>query len=315
MEQTVKELIGQYLDYLTYVRNASADTISSYTTDLTQFARFLADSRPGRSTEDVPIGAVDHLTLREYLGHLYQRKLSKSTIARKVSSLRSFFKYLCRHEILENNPAAVIASPRLPKAIPAHLTEEQAFSLLESLSGDSDGDLRDRAILELLYATGMRRGELVGLDMENINLVDGIVRVLGKRRKERLIPFGENARRALENYFTVRKRLLFAAKEGQGDHAAVFLNLKGGRLTSRSVNRIVDKHIRQVSIKLKVSPHSLRHSFATHLLNAGADLRAIQELLGHVSLSTTQKYTHMSVEQLLKVYHDSHPQAREKKDR
>jgi integrase/recombinase XerC len=312
MRRQLRELIERYIEHLRYERNASPHTVNNYHSDLRQFLDYVEKVSGGEPGEAPSLEDLDHLSIREYMGHLYQRRLARTTIARKISTLRAFFRFLRHQELVDANPTRLVATPRLPKKIPSHLERDQVAALLGAPSADTDGGRRDRAVMEMLYATGIRVGELVGLNLEDVNLLEGIVRVRGKGRKERLVPFGDTAREMLERYYPVRQRLLFKAKTGRRDNQAIFLNLQGGRLSARSVNRIIERYIAQVSVRLKISPHSLRHSFATHLMNAGADLRVIQELLGHASLSTTQKYTHVSVEQLMKVYRDAHPHARRK---
>jgi len=309
MAYLLRELMELFDHHLRYEKNASPHTISSYLSDLEQFCTFFRRMDAAGNPVDIDIRDIDHLSIREFMGHLYQKGLSKNTISRKVSTLRAFYKFLRHEELVEKNPTLLVSLPRVPKKIPPHLELDQVAALLDAPSADTDAGLRDRAILEVLYATGIRVGELVDMNMQDVNMTEGIILVRGKGRKERLVPFGDSACRALEKYYSVRQRLLFSAGEEGRDMQAVFLNLKGGRLSARSVRRIMDRHILNLAVHLNVSPHSLRHSFATHLMNAGADLRVIQELLGHVSLSTTQKYTHLSIEQLVKVYKKTHPHA------
>lgn len=307
MTRALPELIQAFLDHLRYEKNASAHTVRNYGADLEQFlGHFTRTSGDGRSTV-IPLADIDHLSIREFMGFLYQQGLAKTSIARKVSTLRSFFRFLVRLGVIAKNPALQVALPRLPRKIPTTLDVEQVRALLEVPEAGTDGGARDRALLELLYATGVRVSELVGLNTADVSMEEGVIRVRGKGKKERIVPFGGAAREALEAWLPVRQRMLFAVRTDRRDGQAMFLNRRGGRLTDRSVRRILDESIAAVSIRLDVSPHALRHSFATHLMNAGADLRVIQELLGHASLSTTQKYTHLSIEQLMKVYKKSHP--------
>ena len=243
------------------------------------------------------------MVLRKYLSFLH-RKNRKSSIARKLSTLRSFFKYLVREQILSANPAKPVSTPKVEKLLPSTLTVDEAFRLVESPSRDkrmSETELRDRAILELLYSSGIRVSELVGLNPDRVDLDLGIIKVMGKGRKERIVPIGTKAIEALKSYAKIRGRM--------EDTSPLFLNLRGGRLTDRSVVRLVKKYGRQSGIFRKISPHSLRHTFATHLLDAGADLREIQEMLGHASLSTTQRYTHLTVGKLMEVYDKAHPRS------
>ena len=309
MATELPELITRFLDHLRYVRHMSDHTVRNYSLDLDQFLEFI--TRPDSRGNPVipPLADIDHLTIREFMVHLLRKKLSKRTVSRKISALRSFFKHLLREGVVEINPTTPVSLPRVERKVPTCLEENQVTTLLAAPDSDSDRGCRDRAILELLYATGVRVSELTGLNMEDIDLTEGLVRVRGKGRKERLVPFGEHARVAISAYLEVRPRLLVRARPGTTDGAGVFLNLRGGRLSDRSIRRIIDGYISRVAVRLHISPHTLRHSFATHLLNAGADLRVIQELLGHTSLSTTQKYTHLSIEQLMKVYRKSHPHA------
>ncbi|MBN2429925.1 MAG: tyrosine recombinase XerC [Acidobacteria bacterium] len=310
MKRNLNELIARYIEHLRFEKNASPHTVKNYHSDLRQFLAYVEKVGGTNAAADLTVDDLDHLSIREYMGHLYQRRLARTSIARKISTLRAFFRFLRHEELTETNPTRLVSTPRLPRKIPAHLEKDQVAALLEAPDADTDLGRRDRAVLELLYATGMRVGEMVGLNLEDINLGEGIARIRGKGRKERLVPFGRTAREMLERYYPVRQRLLFKARDDRRDSQAVFLNLQGGRLSARSVGRIIERYIARVSVRLKISPHSLRHSFATHLMNAGADLRVIQELLGHASLSTTQKYTHVSVEQLMKVYRAAHPLAR-----
>jgi len=310
MNRSLEELIARFIDHLRFEKNASPHTVKNYHSDLRQFLAYL-DKTGGQGTATtIAVDDLDHLSIREYMGHLYQRRLARTSIARKISTLRAFFRFLRQMELIETNPTRLVASPRLPRKIPPHLEKDQVAALLEAPAPETDGGRRDRAVMELLYATGMRVGELVDLNLADIDLDEGIARIRGKGRKERLVPFGDTAREMLARYYPVRQRLLFTARDNRRDSQAVFLNLQGGRLSARSVSRIIERYIARVSVRLKISPHSLRHSFATHLMNAGADLRVIQELLGHASLSTTQKYTHVSVDQLMKVYRAAHPLAR-----
>ncbi len=249
------------------------------------------------------IQKVDRLILRKYLSFLH-RKNKKTSIARKLSTLRSFFKYLMRQEVISTNPAKPISTPRMEKLLPTVLTVDEAFRLVESPLWERksrEAELRDRALLELLYSSGIRVSELVGLNLGRVDLDLEIIKVMGKGRKERIVPIGAKAITALKAYLDVRPI--------REDESPLFVNLRGGRLTSRSVARVIKKYARKSGIFRKISPHSLRHTFATHLLDAGADLREIQEMLGHVSLSTTQRYTHLTVGKLMEVYDKAHPRS------
>lgn len=292
--------------YISDERRLSAHTVRNYLSDLSQFYAFLKPLYP----DGVKLSEIDTLTLRTYLGYLHQRGLSKASIMRKLATLRSFFRLMNREGRIKSNPARAIHTPRQLKKVPRVLTEDEASALVEAPGlphSHSMAGLRDGALLELLYATGLRASEIVGLNFENVSLEDGIVRVIGKGDKERIVPFGGPASTALRAYITERSKKYRA---GQSD--PVFLNLRGGRLTSRSLQRIVKRYLAMIPCEKDASPHTFRHSFATHLLNRGADLRTIQELLGHASLSTTQKYTHVATSQLKATYNATHPRARRK---
>ena len=293
-----------FLDDLKHRRGVSAHTVKSYRSDLNQFTGFLVDEW-GMDPEKLTPRDVDVLTLRGFLAHLHNKGTARSSIARKLAALRTFFRFLTREGRLEKNPARLISTPRQEKKIPNRMEESEVERLIDSPDRTEPLGRRDYAILELLYATGLRVGELVGLDRSSIEKDARLVRAQGKGRKERLVPYGEPAAAALENYIQDRQEL---ARRGPGTDA-LFLNARGQRLTSRSVHRLVRKYLSQAALRSGLSPHSLRHAFATHLLERGADLRSIQELLGHSSLSTTQKYTHLSTAKLLKVYEKSHPKA------
>jgi integrase/recombinase XerC len=283
-------------------RAASEHTVTNYRRDLVRFDRFM-DSR------SQPIGALDHLFIRDFLNALYLENLSKASIARTLSAVRSFFRYLVRTGGIARNPAELVSSPKLGKRLPARLSETEAQDLIEGPSAKTLKGLRDRAILELLYASGLRVSELVGLDETDVEWSEHLVRVLGKGRKERIVPFGQFAARALEDYRIERSIRGLAIREASGN-IPLFINLRGRRITTRSVERVVAAYRTHLAPGRKVTPHSLRHSFATHLLENGADLRSIQELLGHANLGTTQKYTHSSVEHLRNEYRKAHPRAK-----
>lgn len=290
--------IEEFLNFLKYERNASKHTISSYRRDLDQLAEYLTE-------REISLRKVDHVAVRGFMALLHEKKIKKSTLARKLASLRSFFQFCVRKRWISENPARTVATPRQEKRIPSFLTEEEMADFLDIPQSNSPLDLRDKAILELLYATGIRVSELVGMDIEDISIPEKLIRVRGKGKKERLTPFGRMAEETLVAYLRARPLLL---KEKEPE-SAFFLNYQGRRLSSRSVERIVDKYIRRAALKRKISPHSLRHSFATHLLSRGADLRIIQELLGHESLATTQKYTHLNMRRLIDIYKKSHPRS------
>ena len=302
-------LIYQFIHYLSVEKNASPHTCRCYRKDLEGFEDFLKSSGMVLTpTGDVKIEKVDRIAIRKYLSFLH-RKNKKSSIARKLSTLRSFFKYLVREQMVPSNPAKSVSTPKVEKTLPTTLSVDEAFRLMESpksiseksSEGGKEKSLRDRAILELLYSSGLRVSELVGLDSNQLDLDLGIVRVMGKGRKERIVPVGVKAIEVLKAYLEERGML-------KGEEP-IFINSLGGRLTARSVGRLIKKYSRFSGIFRKVSPHSLRHTFATHLLDAGADIREIQEMLGHSSLSTTQRYTHVSMGKLMEVYDKAHPRS------
>lgn len=296
--------VQRFLANLSDQRRLSPETIRAYSSDLGQFGQYLRDEHcngvaPG------PQG-IDSLAVRGFVAHLMRSGLSKTSVARKLSSVRSFLRHAVRDGRIEVNAAEGIPTPRTPKPLPRTLTVDEAFALLEAIGGDDIASIRDRAILELLYAAGLRVSELVGLDLKDLDLTGALVRALGKGNKERLVPFGGQALKALKKWLSASAPL----RERGADADALFLNLRGGRLTDRSVRRILNSRLREAAIHAKLSPHDLRHSFATHMLGSGADLRAIQELLGHASLSTTQRYTHVNADALMRVYDKAHPRAR-----
>jgi integrase/recombinase XerC len=299
----VRAARASFLRHLETERNASAHTLRAYGADLEQFEAYAAAElgHPPDARE------VDHLLIRSFLAHLHRTGLRKVSAARKLAALRSFFRYLCREGLLSKNPARVLLSPRAERHIPPRLDEALVSRIVE-VAGHMDSDVRGRAVLELLYATGIRCSELVGLDLPEVDLVGRTLRVLGKGRKERLVPFGKSAASALQRYLAIRSR-------GASRSDALFLGPGGGRLTDGTVRQIVRRRVRELALAQRVTPHTLRHAFATHLLERGADLRAIQELLGHASLSTTQRYTHVSTRQMLEAYRKAHPRATESPDR
>jgi len=306
----MKELIEKFIQHLRVERNASENTVRSYAADLYQFRDFLQSGGLPLDQEqgDIAVEKIDHLAIRAYLSHLY-RSHKKSSLARKIAAQRSFFRYLVEEGKLSQSPAEIVATPKQEKPLPNFLPVDEVFSLLETPGKETVWGTRDRAILETLYSCGIRVSELVGLSDGEVDFNLGVVRVYGKGRKERIVPIGEKALAALLKYLPQRDRIL-AGWRRKGRGLPLFINNRGGRLTARSVARILHKHLGQSGLMRKISPHGLRHSFATHLLDAGADLRAIQELLGHVSLSTTQRYTHVSVDKLMEVYDRAHPRAK-----
>lgn len=293
----MQRAIAAFLEHLAHERNASPHTVRAYARDLQQFHGHLREElrREPRPRD------VDHLLVRAFLARLHRAGLQKSSAARKLAGLRTFFRYLCREGVLERNPARTMLSPRTERRIPPHLDEAEVGALLE-FPADDPWRTRARAILELLYATGIRCSELVGLDLAEVDFDARTIRVVGKGRKQRIVPFGRRAHDAVLAYLPVRQ-----ATRPQTE--ALFVNARGGRLTDRSVRLIVARRLREAALARRISPHALRHSFATHLLERGADLRSIQELLGHTSLSTTQRYTHVNARYLLEIYRKTHPRA------
>jgi integrase/recombinase XerC len=285
--------VGSFLEYLGVERGASPHTLRSYATDLTEFTRFLAEEHVA------DLAAVDSRMIRAYLARLHQRRLSKATVARKLAAIRSCFRFLARRGTLEVNPARQVRSPRLGRRLPSFLPKDEATQLLDAVPAAGAAGARDRALVELLYASGLRVAEGCGLDLDDLDEGRRTVRVVGKGNKERMVPVGETALEALAAYLAMRGR----------QRGALFRNARGGRLTTRSAHRIVKRLARRAGLGQRVTPHTLRHSFATHMLGEGADLRLIQELLGHSRLSTTQRYTHVSPEHLMRVYDATHPRA------
>jgi integrase/recombinase XerC len=303
----LEEYLRQFLEHLRYERNVSAHTLRNYSSDLEQFRDYLGAIG---KTGDIRVSEIDHLTIREWMASLHGLNKKKTSIARKLASLRTFFQFLVREGVLETNPAKLVSTPRVERKLPNHLSMEDAVRFIETPDLQTDLGKRDRAILEFLYATGVRVGELVNLNMKDIDFREKLARVTGKRKKQRILPFGEPSLQALMLYLSeTRPIFLNNCPPSERDDQAVFLNYQGTRITTRSVGRMVDKYIKLCADIHDISPHSLRHSFATHLLDSGADLRDIQELLGHARLSTTQIYTHVSMEKLIEVYDQSHPKA------
>jgi len=298
--------IRAFMTFLELERHASHETVRNYTSDLRQFQAFMKAEHPGLSTL-IP-ATIKTESIRAYL-HWLDRKREKSTsIARKLASLRSFYRYLLREGMVSLNPAEAIRTPKQAKHLPRVLTKDDAAALMEFPAGQTGSSLRDCALLETLYSTGARVSELVGINLEDLRASEGLVHLRGKGRKERIVPIGDVALRAIQAYLD--QRVLMDSRDLTTKRAPspIFRNSRGGRLTTRSVARIV-AHYSNRLIGGSVSPHTLRHSFATHLLDEGADLRSIQEMLGHASLSTTQKYTHLATDQLLAVYDKTHPRA------
>lgn len=292
----MKRLIESFINHLKTERNLSFHSLRSYRSDLEEFFKLIKD-------KNIQINSISRFHLLDFLNYLLKNNYRKTSIARKASSLRTFFRFLCREGILNENPALNLRTPKLEKHLPSFLDEAQAEKLMNLPSSKGSG-FRDRAILEMLYGTGIRASELCSLKIEDVDLKGGLVRVLGKGNKERIIPIGRMAIKALSDYLEYRKNI----KLEKGINF-VFLNAMGKRLSERGLQNIVKKYITQVCKLSKMSPHVLRHTFATHLLNRGADLKAVKELLGHSRLSTTQIYTHVTMEHLKKIYEQSHPRA------
>ncbi len=297
----MQDLIEKFKRHLQVERNLSAHTLSAYARDLAEFRVFLEETF--RNSDRSILDRIDKITLRRYLALLH-KKNRKSTIARKLAALRTFFRYLVREGEMTANPGELVATPRQEKYLPTTLTVDESYALLENIQGADKLSLRDRAILEMLYSCGLRISELTGLDVGDVDFEQALVRVLGKGGKERIVPIGQHAQQAVRHYLESRT--------GPGDADPLFLNRFGKRLTPRSVQRNLKKHLLLAGLLKDATPHALRHSFATHLLDGGADLRAIQELLGHSSLSTTQKYTQVSVDHLTHVYDNAHPRSKKK---
>jgi integrase/recombinase XerC len=328
-----------FLQHLALNRNASAHTVRAYDSDLTQFLAHAA-AGAGVKVRDLAPGQLDRLALRGFLGDLHKQGLSRATAARKLAAARTFLRYLRREGLIDDDPGALVATPKRDVRMPAHLSEDEMSALIESPGGLTALARRDRAILELFYASGLRLSELAGLDVDDVNLSAKMVRVLGKGGKERIVPFNGSAAKAVREYLKDRETLVCGQdgrdrQDGRDSHRArrstlsgpsrpssrsrpadpLFVNYRGGRLTARSVDRLVRRYVAASSARMGISPHALRHSFATHLLQRGADLRVIQELLGHARLSTTQRYTHVNAAQLLEVYQNAHPRAHSKQQK
>jgi integrase/recombinase XerC len=303
------DLIDSFIDYLRTQKGYSDHTVKNYQVDLDHFLKFLANREESAGKREIApeLESIDFLVIREYLGKLYGR-YKRSTIARKLSAIRSFFYFLERKGLVQGNPAADISSPKQGRYIPTHLPVDEMFRLLEGPDRAKPLGLRDLAILEVLYSCGIRVSELSGLNLSGIDSDQRLVKVVGKGNKERIIPIGRKALRAIQDYVEATLPLRKKAERDLQDEP-LFINFRGGRLSTRSIGRIVKKYANQCGLMTEITPHSLRHTFATHLLDGGADLRSVQELLGHVSLSTTQKYTHVSLEKLMEVYDKAHPRS------
>lgn len=310
----IDTLLDRYTIFLRVEKNVSAHTLRNYLSDLMQFFAFIEHPHAEAEARPIVVNQIDHHRIHAYLSMLHRHN-KKSSIGRKLSAIKSFFRFLLREGEVERDPTILIGTPKKEQPLPTHLPVDDMFRLLETPDHDSPSGVRDRAILEVLYSCGLRVSELVGLNWEDIDANLEVVRARGKGNKERIVPIGRKALHALALYRQVLPELIAPKRrhavlaDGLGATAPVFLNSRGGRLTTRSVARLVGGHARDCGIAVRTSPHALRHTFATHLLDAGADLRAIQELLGHSSLSTTQKYTHINLDHLMKVYDRAHPKA------
>ena len=303
----MRALIERFLEHLALERGLAEHTITAYRGDLVRFHSFLARDFLARPPEEVAAADVDVLAVRSFVAALEGAGLGRKSQGRALAAVRAFFRWACRVGEAKANPAARVRTPRAPQTLPRHLRPGEIETLLEAPAGDEAPTRRDRALLELLYAAGLRVSELVSLDWDDLDLRERVLRVVGKGGKERMVPFGRPAQEALLAW---RARWPELRGTACGDGEPVFLNTRGGRLTDRSVRRILDRWVAATATARGVHPHTLRHTFATHLLERGADLRTIQELLGHASLQTTQRYTHVDVERLLGVYRETHPRAR-----
>jgi integrase/recombinase XerC len=328
------EHLKTFLRFLALNRNLSAHTVRAYESDLTQFIGFAA-AQADVKKRDLDPSQLDRAVLRGFLADLHKRGHSRATAARKLAAVRTFLRYLRREAIIDDDPGALVATPKRDVRMPAHLSEAEMTALVDAPAADTPLSRRDRAILELFYASGLRLSEVAGLDMDNVDIGSKRVRVLGKGSKERLVPFNGSTQRALREYVKDRAAIVSQGAATAGHHVAgrrgdarnrtggggrvrvqadrprdpLFVNYRGTRLTTRSIDRVVRKYVAASGTRAGISPHALRHSFATHLLQRGADLRVIQELLGHANLSTTQRYTHVNAAQLLEVYRKAHPRA------
>jgi site-specific recombinase XerD len=334
MDGSLRQAIREFLEHLQFNRNASAHTVRAYESDLEQFVTAVA-SAPNRPRPSLGPGDFSPDSVRVYLGVLFRQGVSRASAGRKLAAVRTFGRWLRREGLLESDPAALAASPKRDQKIPAHLSVEEMNRLLDTPDRSTPLGRRDQAILELFYASGLRLSELVGLDLDDLNLSSRVVRVLGKGRKERLVPLNQTAGDAIRAYLKDRELILAGGltttadsddaasrrtrparlqqrKRSRPEHP-LFLNYRGERLGARSVHRLVKKYVAICSARFGISPHALRHSFATHLLERGADLRGIQEMLGHARLSTTQRYTHVNAGQLIDVYRQAHPRAKLRK--
>lgn len=305
----MKKQVEKFLEFLKVEKNVSPHTLRNYSSDLNQFHNFLIENKIALNRQSVNLNKIDNLTIRSYLSALYKKKNSKSSVARKLAVLRSFYKFLCREGFVKKNIPKSIVIPRQDKKIPSFLTIDEVFHLLKQPDEKSLLGMRDKAILELFYATGIRIGELVSLNIEDVNFDLRLIKVRGKGKKERIVPVNKSAINILLKYIEEREKAGFKKNVTAPKESPLFINFRYLRITDRGIRNILARYISKGRITKNVSPHSLRHTFATHLLDAGADLRIIQELLGHSSLSTTQKYSHVSTGRLMEVYDKAHPKA------
>jgi integrase/recombinase XerC len=317
----MREHLKAFLQFLRLNRNASVHTVRAYESDLTRFLSSVAADRAVKTSELEP-RQLDRAAVRHFVGELHGEGLSRATAARKLSAVRTFLRYLRRESLIDDDPGALVPTPKREVRMPAHLSEDEMTALIGAASDETPLGRRDRAILELFYASGLRLSELAGLDIDDVNLGAKMARVLGKGGKQRIVPFNSSTASAIRSYLKGREQLTRDVRPPGGSRARpldgargrqrdpLFVNYRGGRLTVRSIDRLVRRYVAASSARMGISPHALRHSFATHLLQRGADLRAIQELLGHARLSTTERYTHVNAAQLLAVYRKTHPRAR-----
>jgi len=300
----VYEHVKDFLTHLRVEKTASQLTLISYQTDLDQFFQFIA-KHENLDIRDIPLSSLNHRTVREYISSMQKHEFRRSTIARKLAALRSFVKYLCRENVLEGNPIANVSTPKQEKRLPRFLYSMEIDILMDAPDIGKATGIRDKAILETLYSSGVRVSELVGINLSDLDFAEELIKIRGKGNKERLAPLGSQAKESMTSY--INRGRPYILKNKHVSDEALFLNKSGARLSARSVRNIVNKYVEQIALNQKVSPHTLRHSFATHLLNGGADLRTVQELLGHVKLSTTQIYTHLTTERLKTIHYETHP--------
>lgn len=300
----LEKIIDDFTGYLSSERNVSVHTLRSYLSDISQFMEYLKNIYGKDNLFEEDLSKIDHITIRGFLSELSGKGIRKTSMARKLSSIRTFLNYLCRESKLKRNPGKVVSTPRREKTLPVFLTVDDMNKLICAPSGEDIHALRDRAILEVFYSSGLRISEMAFLNVEDINFDEGLIKVKGKGRKERIVPIGQRAMEAVKRYMDVRKKP-FGPERG----TPLFLNKFRERITPRGIHRIVDKY-KKISGLWDITPHSLRHSFATHLLDGGADIRSVQEMLGHASLSTTQRYTHVNMDKLIEIYDRTHPRGK-----